>query len=134
LAPYVTLYLVTVESLDAYTTVKAQVAAWVHEQTEAQLTTWQLLYVPLGSQPMHVYDRIFSSLQNDFYSNFPGDRTAMMFPNSGHSRASSGRGPGAGSVLGSVSATSAALTPRGAADDAVRDFGAQVRYTACLRM
>ena len=79
LAPYIYIYIFVCETLDAYKTEKAKLKPWVDSHTGLKRSSWLLLYVPMGSQAVEVYHKIFNRLSSDFYNEKSGDRSSILF-------------------------------------------------------
>lgn len=79
LAPYVNLLIVVHETMDSYKSGKAKLKLWVESHYGPQKRSfWLLLYMPMGSQTMESYQKIYSKLSSDFYQDRSGDRSCMV--------------------------------------------------------
>lgn len=81
LAPYVHFYILVCEGLDAYKITKPKVKAWIESQNTLKRSSWLIVYLPMGSQQMELYQRVYSKLAADFHAEKPGDRTTMLLVN-----------------------------------------------------
>eukprot|EP00981_Chlorochromonas_danica_P003729 scaffold686_cov177-Ochromonas_danica.AAC.13 len=82
LAPYVQLYLLVSESLDAYKTAKANLKKWVDLRNTTKTlpgkSPWFIVYLPLGTQSLETYNKIYYRVSNDFYADRTGDHSVML--------------------------------------------------------
>lgn len=78
LAPYIYLHIVVCESLDAYKTTKSNMRKWVEAHSGLKRASWLLLYVPQGSQPPDVYQKIYAKISTEFCQDKTGDRSCMI--------------------------------------------------------
>jgi hypothetical protein len=81
LAPYVNIYIVSIESMNAYKQTKNQIKIWIdmHKIQTTTRASWMLVYVPLRKQPVEVYNKIYAKLSSEFCIEKTGDRTVMLF-------------------------------------------------------
>lgn len=80
LAPYVELYIIRVETLDAYKIAKPNIKAWVDARTNnMKRSSWLLLYVPIGTPAfLDTYNKVYARISNDFYLEKGGDRSVFL--------------------------------------------------------
>jgi hypothetical protein len=78
LAPYVCVYLVVCESLDAYKSMKPKLKAWVDSHSGLKKASWLFIYLPMGSQPIDNYQKIYTRLSTEFFNERAGDRSCMV--------------------------------------------------------
>lgn len=83
LAPYVQLYLLVSESLDAYKTAKVNLKKWVDLRNATKTlpgkSPWFIVYLPMGTQSLETYNKIYYRVSNDFYADRTGDHSVMLF-------------------------------------------------------
>lgn len=79
LAPYIQIYVVSCENTDAYKALKVKLRQWVESRMGTKRTSWLILYLPNGTQPLELYQKIYSKLASDFYQDRSGDRTAIFY-------------------------------------------------------
>jgi hypothetical protein len=78
LAPYVSVHIIVCESLDNYKTCKQKLKLWV-DSYSAKRASWLLLYLPMGSQSVESYQKIYARISSDFYQDRAGDRSCLLF-------------------------------------------------------
>lgn len=80
LAPYVYINILVCESMDSYKTNKSLLKRWI-EGLNLVSRRWIILYLPMGSQTMDSYQKIYTKLSSDFYQDKSGDRTCILYVN-----------------------------------------------------
>lgn len=81
LAPYIYTQLIVCESLDAYKTMKPNLRTWVEAHSGLKRSSWLLIYVPMGSQPIDTYQKIYAKISTEFCQDKTGDRSCMVLLN-----------------------------------------------------
>lgn len=81
LAPYIQVMIVSCETTDAYKALKVKLRQWVEGRMGTKRTSWLILYLPLGTQQLELYQKIYSKLASDFYQDRSGDRTSILYLN-----------------------------------------------------
>jgi hypothetical protein len=99
LAPYVQIYIVVCESTDLYKTVKPKIRQWVEARSGVKRSSWLLLYLPQGTQPLDVYQKIYAKLSGDFYNDRSGDRSSIVLLRSYQKREQNSNAPSIQSSL-----------------------------------
>ncbi len=82
LAPYVNLFLVGIQSLDAIKTLRSTLRTWVDSHSGVNRSSWLIVYIPLGTQSMDTYSKIYAKIASEFCIEKAGDRSVMVFTNS----------------------------------------------------
>ena len=62
LAPYVNLFLVGVQSLDALKTLRSTLRTWVDSHSGVNRSSWLIVYIPLGTQSMDTYSKNYAKI------------------------------------------------------------------------
>jgi hypothetical protein len=81
LAPYIQIMIVSCETTDAYKALKVKLRQWVEGRMGTKRTSWLILYLPVGTQQLELYQKIYSKLASDFYQDRSGDRTSILYLN-----------------------------------------------------
>ena len=82
LAPYVNLFLVGIQSLDSFKTLRSTLRTWVDSHSGINRSSWLIVYVPLGTQSLDTYNKIYSKIASEFCIEKAGDRSVMVLTSS----------------------------------------------------
>lgn len=81
LAPYVQIFITSVESLDAYKISKQIIKQWV-DQCNSKKNYWLILFVPKIDMSSDLQMKVFNRIAADFYMEKAGDRIAHIIHSS----------------------------------------------------
>lgn len=78
LAPYVHIYIVTSETLEAYKVAKAIIKQWVEFQSGIKRAYWLIIYIPQKPSSTEIHAKVFARMSADFYVERQGDRSVYV--------------------------------------------------------
>ncbi|RYG64266.1 hypothetical protein EON64_14340, partial [archaeon] len=82
LAPYVHMYILVAETMEAYKTAKVSLKKWVDSKNTQKSVLgkapWFIVYLPTGTQGIDTYNKVYYRVCNDFYVDRTGDHSVML--------------------------------------------------------